>query len=1215
MARVNVNYNGKQEISDIFTLTNVVTGQSVSLIPSDSAGNFSWTGITKAPIVRNAMQTSQTSGEWSDLEYPWMAISQEDWTGGRANLRFTTDKSRFFDSRRAQTAFNQCIYNAPLDYYSDYIASRKAYTNCPASVKWFQLTDATQFISQPVTFDNYSCGRIYIHLRRRGNPGTGLTVRIKDSLNGNVIASHTYTTTEITDITCEFKAFDLPSPVTLNGTKHLEVYSSDGDNYNHWEVGCTPSSANLAYKSYSGQMWDLWQYNLLYRFDSVPDDNRVKFFMYEQQMFALKQDPITGNPRLYINGVIGKATESETNSLTDSSLSLRPDAYKGARIGLLYGNGSQAHVTAWHTITANTETKITIDGRWDITPGVGVVYVITDTPYWTQMSLPFDTYVTDIHVIKGTVYFCRGDYQTVYKMRFNIATGEFEWKELAGVYATFLQSVRDRNAMMLYRGRNDDEKNRRSVDRSILLDWESSATTWAEITTALTTKEPEDLVDRVTTITQKQGDGDNTKTIITETTESLVGGVNAGSATTTTTITAAKDQIAETDITTTVTDKHGDGDNTETTITESSTHKVGDITTGTVATTTSTIARKDQVKEQDVFSSTTEKVVDGDNTTTTVTDSTDHQVGDSDPITTSTIETNSTITENKSTSGSKKTTTITENTTKSTTHKEPTTGTGVNSSITETVTKTTTPQEPATGNGRNSTTTEAVEKTTTKKVLSLHSATVTESRDFAGSDVDSLQYVITIANFVSDNNTGNLQITLQQSEDNAAFTDVSSVTATGNGKWYLYAHCDKRYRRFKLIATGVNVVINNISIITSQIPRFEGRVTLVDNYGKITRLFEYGAEQEKSLWIFQEGMVSSINKTEGTSDTYNLDRINLDELQVTADEWNGQAVGTTNVYLIWSWLNGLQRHYNTQLEGKGPDHDEGMPADMRGRITQVLPYPGSFFASIDAGDDGYSAIMMFNENGWHNLYRAPNKGERIHDIAFQPVYGDRPDRLWAQVGDNIVWLAMPSKILYALQDPCAEYTHESIVVSSWITGGMAEVDKLWQSMSIMADYLDGKTCWIEADYQLDDEADWHPIPRNPYKNSPVQEENFAGNDESVNGKKLRYRLRLQTTDMHKTPKVNVVLIKAIGRVDIKYSYGFHFRNIRYKPDLTGEYEDIEPYDLDEILNDWANRLCTLRLNSAYKLYDDKLVFMDGLQTSVIYEKEEGYLSQITLTEI
>ena len=81
MNRTNVDYDKKQIVSDIFTLTNVATDESLSFIPSDSEGNFNYRGISMTPIMRNAMQTTQTAGEWTDLEYPWMAIPQEDWTG------------------------------------------------------------------------------------------------------------------------------------------------------------------------------------------------------------------------------------------------------------------------------------------------------------------------------------------------------------------------------------------------------------------------------------------------------------------------------------------------------------------------------------------------------------------------------------------------------------------------------------------------------------------------------------------------------------------------------------------------------------------------------------------------------------------------------------------------------------------------------------------------------------------------------------------------------------------------------------------------------------------------------------------------------------------------------------------------------------------------------------------------------------------------------
>ena len=1206
MARVNVNPEDKQRESDIFTLTNVVTDESVALIPSDSAGNFSWTGITKAPIVRNAMQTSTTSGEWSDLEYPYMAMPQEDWSGGRANLRFTIDKSRYYDSRRAQAAFNQCIYNAPLDYYS-ILPGQKAYTNCPASLTWIKVNDSTSYMIRAISVSSFSCGHVYIHLRRHGKPTNGLTVRLVNNRSGSTVyATHTYTTAEITDITAEFRKFNF-SPVTLNGTVYLEIFSEGNNTSDYWEVGCTLSSVGQTYRSYNGSSWDLYNYDLLYRLDEyVATPFKAKFFMYEQVMFAVQNR--ANGCSVISNGTIGRCVSATATTITAANNSFTGNVFAGAKIRIVYGQGAHVVKSAQRTVVSNTTNTITVDEAWDITPAAGSIFVVTDTPHWIQMET-FANRITDIHVIRDCIYFCFGDYLPVIKKRYNFSSGVWENKTITGVYATFLQSVRDRNGLMLYRGRNDGINHKRTVERARLLDWEASATTWASVSTAITTVDA----------TSKEV----SKTVVTKETEPAQNTVS-------TTITTADTEPKQT-----VKNTH--------TVTATNNISNDQVTTNITAVTKETIGGQQLETDRKVTVGDKTSVTDG--TTTTVTedvtvtqDEREYEAPISSTVTTTKTGTvngqtvTSSVTEQKAknvtvaVSGNNKTVTTTEtNTTTSAertlvkpvdTDVTTTTQTKINGQVSETETVNTSlriTEAVANGNKVTTTTESNTINTTTTPQAAIRESITTESKDFSTADYDTRQYVITIGSFASDNNTGKCVITLQESEDNQAFTDVQSVIAGSAGTWRIFAHCQYRYRRFVITATGTNCTVNNIAITTSDIPHFEDPVFLLDNYGKITRLFEYGSEQEKSLWIFQEGMVSSINKTESTLDTYNHDRINLDELQVTTEEWNGSAVGTSDVYLLWSWLNGLQRYYNTQIEGKGPDHDEGMPMNMQGRITQIAAYPGSFFVSID-GEDGYSSVMMYNGSGWHNLYRAPNEDERIYDIAFQPIYGERPDRLWIQVGDNIIWLAMPSKVLYALQDPHAEYTHESVLTSAWFTGGMAEVDKLWQSISIMADNL-GKNCWIEADYQLDDEPEWHPIPTNPFIVSPQQEEKFASANKSVNGKKLRYRLRLQTNDMYKSPKVNVVMIKAIGRVDIKYSYGFHFRNIKHKADLMGEYEEIEPYELDALLSDWANKLATLRLNSVYKLYDNKYVFLDGLTTNVVYEKSEGYLSQITLTEI
>lgn len=996
MSRENINMNFKFGDSDVFQLTDIETNKSLMLITSDTAGNHAWTGITRAPLTRNAMQTTSTSNQYSDLTLPWISIPQEDWTGGRGNNIFTSDTSRYYDAKRCQSAFNSVLYNAPLDYYST--GFKAACTNCPGSLRWRDVVPgANNYIAvQFQPSETFTAGEVYIHMRRRGTPTSPLVVMLTNTMldtKDTAIGYHEFTVDEDDDTLAEFFKFKLETPKELTkGTNYyVKVYSEDGDESDKWQVGySTENTAHTYASAVIDAGYELVNYELYYRVAPVQEDKYVKFFTYEQLVFAVRQDA-NGNPSLWLNGDIGKCAVSTDSTLQDTSKNWSLNCYAGAQIGLVYRAGSEGHVSVWKKIVSNTNDTITIDGTWDINPSKGCIYIINDTPLWHEIAgHGLTAYVTCVHVIRGVVYFCQGDQIAVRLMRFRHDTAVFEWRaweegegdDKTSLCASFVQSVRDTDGMMLYRARNCDGLKRRSVERSVLLDWQiESETIAAERTTAVTAD------------------------------------------------------------------------------------------SGTV---------------------------------------------------------------------------------------------------------------------------------------------YTDSYDFGVHDFDAVRYCVNIGTFESDKAKGKLVATLQESKDNETFFDVQSVTCSSTGKWYFTAHCEYRYRRMSYAISGSDCSVNNITVTTMLTPEFTDRWTLLDNWGKITALSEYGAETEKSLYIYQEGNISSINKYDNTKDTYTLDRINLDELRTTADEWNGKTQDTSNVYLVFAWLNGLQRYYNTQLEGKGPDHDEGLPFIRQGRVSKIISYPSHVFISIDA-QDGYSQVLMFNTSGWHEIYRAPNKGERIIDMEFQPIYGTRPDRLWLQVGDDMVWLSMPSKILYALQDKEAEYTHEAVLVSSWMTAGMTDIEKLWQSFKVMAEYLDGETCWVEADYQIDEETVWHPI-ENWYTESPSQKEELAPSG-SVNGKKLRYRLRLQTTDYHKTPKVNVVVLEAVGRVDIKYCYSFYYRNIKYKRDLNAEFEDIEPYEVQAILDEWADKIKKLRLNSKYRIFDNKTVYLDAVQTSVLNELSEGYIGQITLNEL
>ena len=490
---------------------------------------------------------------------------------------------------------------------------------------------------------------------------------------------------------------------------------------------------------------------------------------------------------------------------------------------------------------------------------------------------------------------------------------------------------------------------------------------------------------------------------------------------------------------------------------------------------------------------------------------------------------------------------------------------------------------------------------------------ITPGVDFGKPDDVAIMYKATIGT-ISGTDHPAFEITLQGSEDNVVYEDIKTISVdTSSSVIYFACSSKKRYRRLNIcISAGTGPALSSVKVETVNHSKFIGAHTFNDNYGKITSLAEYPMMTDtlyKTLWINREGMIHSIS-SEGTVDT-----INLEELSTVMEEWNGKTNAIHNVYYFVRWMQGsIQRYYNQQLDSVGPDRDAGLPEDRQGAIADLLPYPGRYFAAIDAGDDGYSSVLLNNNSGWHEIYRAPNAGERITALGYLPISGKRPDRLWISVGDDIVWLVMPSNTLKAYYDDQAEYTHESVMISSWMSIGMVDVIKQWGSMNVMAENLEDEAVYVEADYQIDQDPVWYPMSGN-YIESPDQEIKF-NNTFGVSAKRLRYRLRLQTNDKSKTPFIKAVVMKTVIKVSTKYCYGMSCRNLANDVNLREEVEDITPWDRLDILIDWANNATALHMNCFTEPFDDKIVFLDPPTFSNLREEDRpGNLIQVTLNEI
>ncbi len=485
--------------------------------------------------------------------------------------------------------------------------------------------------------------------------------------------------------------------------------------------------------------------------------------------------------------------------------------------------------------------------------------------------------------------------------------------------------------------------------------------------------------------------------------------------------------------------------------------------------------------------------------------------------------------------------------------------------------------------------------------------------DFSKPDDTAIMYKVTTGT-ISGTEHPVFRVMLQGSEDNVIYEDIQYIDIDASaGVYYFACKSTKRYRRLNItIEAGTTSALTSVKVETVNHSKFIGTHIFKDDFGKVTSLLEYPMMMNslyRTLWIFREGMIHSVS-SEGAVDT-----INLPELTSVMEEWNGKGAMSHNVYFYFRWMkSGIQRYYNQQVDSVGPDRDTGLPDDRQGQIADLMGYPGRYFAAIDAEDEGYSSVLLNNNQGWHEIYRAPNAGERITAMGYQAISGSRPDRLWIAVGDDIVWLVMPSNTLKAYYDKEAEYTHESVLVSSWMSIGMVDVIKQWGSMNIMAENLEDEAVYIEADYQIDQDPTWYQMAEF-YVESPTQEIKFKANF-GVTAKRLRYRLRLQTNDCKRTPFIKAVVLKTVIKVGTKYCYAMSCRNLVDDKNLRGEVEDINPWERLDTLVKWANNATALHMEAFTYPFDDKIVFIDPPTVSNLREtRTPGNLLQLTVNEI
>ena len=423
------------------TLTDGTT--EIPFVFSDGKGNEDLTAFSMNPYPRQALKTTEGDSEWSDLEPPYFAKAQDDFTGGRGNEDFESDTSRYFDGHNVDTNKESGVVLTGRETYST--GYRNADFSMPGSISWQTMYvtaandqyHATSFVSSA----NYTSYQCEVWLRRWGSPAN-IKVELWSESGGEpnaMLASKELTAANVTSETLRvsiLKDFVWTGSPGLDGssTFWVVVIAQGSDNAtNYWELGASGFSGK---QSTDGSSWSGSGAEPYFRITPAAANFVGKFFEYKRGLYMVTQPADGSNSKLYINGDRGTADSNsgDPTNLEDSSKSgsWTADEWIGDVVLITKGPGSDEDQN-WRVIDDNDTTSLQVSPDWNINHTTATEYVILGSDKWTVVEADLDYRVVDVAVAGEYIYFTPAADETTKKIsRYRYYTSSGAWSTFNG---------------------------------------------------------------------------------------------------------------------------------------------------------------------------------------------------------------------------------------------------------------------------------------------------------------------------------------------------------------------------------------------------------------------------------------------------------------------------------------------------------------------------------------------------------------------------------------------------------------------------------------------------------------------------------------------------------------------------------------------------------------------------------------------------------------
>ena len=254
-------------------------GRKIGLKLATSNGKHDPFGFARSPVDRTALKTASGQSSYSDFQYPYSPVVQDDFSGGRGGLDFERDTTKFYDSHRVRTGVSNKAFLGPQEQHTKGYRGHDYFV--PGNVTFVKLSDVTR--NADITASaSYTAARIWALVRRVGNPTSYPVLRLRDRYNV-IQASGTLSSTFVQDDISQWVYVDISYAVTSGLGYKLEIVESmaNSSTTDYWEVAVNTNVKSIPYM----------------RLTQADANQTAIFFEYKEAMYCVLS-PSRGRRRL-----------------------------------------------------------------------------------------------------------------------------------------------------------------------------------------------------------------------------------------------------------------------------------------------------------------------------------------------------------------------------------------------------------------------------------------------------------------------------------------------------------------------------------------------------------------------------------------------------------------------------------------------------------------------------------------------------------------------------------------------------------------------------------------------------------------------------------------------------------------------------------------------------------------------------------------------------